>query len=234
MYSENLAQGRYKEIHYINFPRGSRMGSLTYTLNLKLCRVHLAYKMPGYRAAAPHCLKQGLSTGSLYTKSDLHPAGHSWWSLSQLWNAFKHIEQWYPIGPQTCITEQSSARYGPPQKLGENPWFKKMVFQHTLTTLGHNTDDYSEYIHTWSLIFPNLSQPLKGVFINTLVGGAGQLKIFVVLTPPSQAAKTFWTPPQHVWKLFWPPPPHCYMYNISVFLQHQFILYAPQVYQYYW
>ena len=28
--------------------------------------------------------------------------------------------------------------------------------------------------------------------------------------------------------------PHCYMYNIRVFPQHQFIWYAPQMYQYYW
>ena len=67
-------------------------------------------------------------------------------------------------------------------------------------------------------------------------GGAGQLKIFVVKLfwpPPSQAAKTFWTPLNKC-KNFFDPPPHCYMYNISVFPQHQFIWYAPQVYQYYW
>ena len=50
------------------------------------------------------------------------------------------------------------------------------------------------------------------------------------LTPPSQAAKTFWTPPQESVKTFLTPPR--YMYNISVFPQHQFIWYAPQVYQY--
>ena len=53
------------------------------------------------------------------------------------------------------------------------------------------------------------------------------------LTPPSQAAKTFWTP-LNKWKNFFDPPPHCYMHNIRVFPQHQFIWYTPQVYQYYW
>ena len=67
-------------------------------------------------------------------------------------------------------------------------------------------------------------------------GGAGQLKIFVVklFWPPLRKPPKLFEPPLNMCENFFWPPPHCYMYNISVFLQHQFILYAPQVYQYYW
>ena len=66
-------------------------------------------------------------------------------------------------------------------------------------------------------------------------GGLGNWKFLSsnFFDPPSQASKTFWTPPSTSVKTFLTPP-HCYMYNISVFPQHQFIWYAPQVYQYYW
>ena len=49
------------------------------------------------------------------------------------------------------------------------------------------------------------------------------------LTPLRKPPKLF-EPPLNKCKNFFDPPPHCHMYNISVFPQHQFIWYAPQVY----
>ena len=50
----------------------------------------------------------------------------------------------------------------------------------------------------------------KGVFINTLVGGAGQefFSAAKLFRPPLTRWKTFSTPPSQKEKLFWPPPPH--------------------------
>ena len=67
-------------------------------------------------------------------------------------------------------------------------------------------------------------------------GGLGNWKFLLsnFFDPPLRKPPKLFEPPLNMCENFFDPPPHCYMYNISVFLQHQFILYAPQMYQYYW
>ena len=59
------------------------------------------------------------------------------------------------------------------------------------------------------LNFKAYNHRTKGVFINTLVGGAGQLKIFVVklFWPPFASRQKFLNPPSTCVKTFLTPPP---------------------------
>ena len=76
----------------------------------------------------------------------------------------------------------------------------------------------------------------KGVLRNTLVGWAGQLKIFDVklFDPPFLLAAKFFEPPQQVKKLFLTPPPlldinkkqNKQQKKNSFFPRHQFMVHS--------
>ena len=59
----------------------------------------------------------------------------------------------------------------------------------------------------WIIVIKYLQRG-KGVFINTLVGWAGQLKIFTIklFWPPFPSRQNFLNPPQQVLKTFLTPP----------------------------